>query len=138
MGADIVNNLDGKIYVCGKCGGSRLDYRGLGRYRCLECGFITLDDFGKVKEFVDDPDRDNKSLDVSLSSLANLLREGRVEFKENSACFLRCVKCGRAIRYGRYCRSCASEMPKGAYTLAEVGDGQRQTRMHTWDFRKSK
>ena len=40
-----------KLEHCTECGG-KLEYLGLGKYKCVECGNKMLDDYGKVKEYL--------------------------------------------------------------------------------------
>lgn len=37
---------------CTECGG-RMDYKGLGEYKCSDCNHIDYDDYGKVRLFLE-------------------------------------------------------------------------------------
>ena len=39
--------------ICRECGGI-LVYGGIGEYRCEECGRIEYDDYGKVRNYLED------------------------------------------------------------------------------------
>lgn len=40
-----------KLEQCSECGG-KLEYLGIGKYKCVECGNEMLDDYGKIKEYL--------------------------------------------------------------------------------------
>lgn len=42
-----------KVGACKKCGGEYFSNR-MGRYTCKSCGFVELDDEGKVREYLKD------------------------------------------------------------------------------------
>lgn len=44
--------IGNKPVQCEFCGG-KLFYTGSGKYKCSSCGCIVMDDFGKVKEFLE-------------------------------------------------------------------------------------
>ncbi len=37
---------------CKSCGSSDLKYEGLGEYKCRKCGIITLNSYGKIREYI--------------------------------------------------------------------------------------
>ena len=100
-------------YECEECGGKRMIFKGGGSYECANCGHIMLDAFGKVKEFLDENGGTQPMLviseatGVSVSILEKLLKDGRLQFPPDSKVFLKCEKCGCAIRSGRFCPSCS-------------------------------
>lgn len=120
--------IQNKPIVCEKCKG-KLFFMGGGRYQCGSCGHETLDDFGKVKEFLD---KNGPSPAVIISeatgvdqSVINLfLKNGRVEITEDSPYFLKCEKCGCSLRYGRYCPECIIRVTGQITSIfnAEVGE----------------
>lgn len=117
---------DMKPSACSKCGGE-VEFRGNGEYRCTVCGNIDLDDFGKVKKFLDANGptpalviSDNTG--VPLDRINMFLRQGRVEIPENSDIYIRCENCGTEIRFGRYCPACASKLSKQLNGVFEAGE----------------
>lgn len=97
-------------YVCSECGGIMI-YKGVGEYRCEDCGFVDYDDYGKVRLYIEEH-RGATAADieaavgVSQRSIRQMLRESRIEVAENSKTFLRCEMCGANIRSGRFCPEC--------------------------------
>lgn len=49
----LIKQRSGKCLHCEKCGSRNLEYLGLGRYNCIECKNIVLNNYGKVRECVD-------------------------------------------------------------------------------------
>ena len=39
--------------VCAKCGKANPAYKGVGEYRCDDCGFTMYDDFGVVRNYLE-------------------------------------------------------------------------------------
>ena len=100
--------------VCGKCGGVMV-FKGLGEYRCEECGELAYDDYGKVRCYIEEHKgataaEIEAAVGVSQKTIRRLLREGRLEVAEGSRAFLRCDLCDRPIRSGRYCPDCEVKM----------------------------
>lgn len=116
-----------KPLLC-KCGG-KFFHIGGGKYKCNTCEEIVLDDFGKVKEFLEENGPMpmmviSECTGVSVEVLEGLLKDGRVEIAENSKYFINCQKCGCAIRSGRYCIDCAKTLANGIQRIYynEVGE----------------
>ncbi len=107
--------LEGVPYQCDACGG-RMLYKGGGSYECMECGETALDDFGKVKEFLDQNGGTQpmtviaENTGVSIAVLNQLLKDGRLQIPPGCKVYLRCEKCGCVIRSGRYCTKCELDM----------------------------
>lgn len=40
--------------ACSKCGSCSLHYNGLGEYSCVECDNLEYDDYGKVRNYLDE------------------------------------------------------------------------------------
>ena len=117
-----------KPIFCEKCGGN-LFYKGSGTYVCKDCGFKTLDDFGKIRQYTDlygpaPMAVIAKATGVSKEVIASYLKSGRMEIPEGSKYYLQCEKCGCSIRSGRICERCASGSGSDAKAIfrAEVGD----------------
>lgn len=102
---------------CPRCKG-KLFYIGSGRYKCERCENEVMDDFGKVKEFLEENGPSSaveiaESTGVRVDVIEFFLKKGRLEIIENSQFYLQCEKCGCAIRYGRYCPQCAKSLLGG-------------------------
>ena len=132
--ADIKWILGDRPVVCSKCSAS-LYYKGSGRYECSECKHNEYDDFGKVKLFIDEHGPSNASLisketGVSMEKLNVMLRDGKVEIPEGSKFYIKCEKCGCAIRYGRFCPDCVKRTAgdlKQAFYVSGMGEKPRNT-----------
>lgn len=117
------------------CGG-KFFHIGGGKYECEKCGNLVLDDFGKVKQFLEENGTMpimaiSQCTGVSIEIIESLLKDGRVEISENSKYFLGCQKCGCAIRSGRFCIDCAKELAQGVQRIFynEVGEKPKNTNM---------
>jgi len=114
---------------CSKCKG-RLRYVGGGRYECFDCGNEEIDDFGKVKEYVDANGPKpaiiiEENTGVPADIINGMLREGRLEIPEGSLVYINCEICGCAIRFGRYCPDCIRSRTnslKNVFFNPEVGE----------------
>jgi len=121
-----------KVEKCEFCHG-RMQYVGSGKYRCTICGMEVLDDFGKIKQFLDQHGPTPEAIiaqqtGISIDKIDSYLKKGMVEIPEGSKFYLHCEKCGCEIRYGRYCPECAtSEMRKSIRTsYQDVGERPKQ------------
>lgn len=100
--------------VCKKCGGVMV-FQGLGEYQCEECGELAYDDYGKVRNYIEENKgataaQIENAIGVSQKTIRSLLREGRLEVAEGSRTFLQCDICGKPIRSGRFCPECETKM----------------------------
>lgn len=96
---------------CDECG-VPLDFKGLGTYKCRKCGKILYDDFGKVRKYLDEHHQANiaqihAETGVDEDSIRRMLKEERLEVTKESKTYLTCEGCGKPIRYGLFCESCA-------------------------------
>ncbi len=117
---------------CEVCGG-KLKHIGDGIYKCQNCEHKELDDFGKVKAFL----RDNGmaaaydihlATGVAMQEIEFFLKEGRLEIPEGSKFYIKCEKCGCALRYGRYCNDCALQLKLGLMDAFEsIGEKPKYT-----------
>ena len=104
-------DFDPRIVICEKCGGI-VKFRGGGTYECEDCGNIVLDDFGKVKDFLERRGPSN-IMEISYATglernvVAKLLMDGRIQVLQHTADAKTCVNCGIPINYGKYCSNCA-------------------------------
>ena len=95
---------------CEKCGGVMV-FKGVGEYRCEECGNLEYDDYGKVRNYVEKHPgatsaQASAATGVTQKSIRGMLKEERLEIAANSSVFLKCESCGVQIRSGRFCSKC--------------------------------
>lgn len=117
-------------------------YAGLGKYICEKCGDVFLDEYGKVREFVDEYGSAYSILDISLKTgvpkkyIDIFIKEGRFD-KVNRV--RRCKKCGDIIETGDLCRQCMLKELKNASTddkvkiTSMVRQDNLQGEMHYFD-----
>lgn len=120
--------IDRKPVKCDKCSG-KVFHIGGGAYHCESCGADILDDFGKIKRFLDENGPTpilviSQYTGVSTEIIEALLKDGRVEITEPSRYYLQCQKCGCSIRSGRFCIECARELSNGIQKIFynEIGE----------------
>ncbi|NBH84483.1 hypothetical protein D7X88_15620 [bacterium C-53] len=95
---------------CNECGGN-MEYTGLGEYTCEKCHAILYDNYGIVRNYVEEH-RGATTAEIAAKTgvnqrqISDMVREGRFEVTEDSKTFLKCYGCGRPIRAGRYCPTC--------------------------------
>lgn len=99
---------------CEKCDGKMI-YQGNGIYNCAECGEEALDDYGKIRKFLEEYGSDSavaisRATGVDLGIVSMFLKDGRIQIPEGSRLFIKCERCGCSLRYGRYCRECTMEL----------------------------
>ncbi len=98
---------------CDRCGGE-LKYIGTGQYECVECKDIMLDDYGKVKEYMDEsgtasPIAITRNTGVSNDVVEYLVDEGFINVYTGKVC----GSCGPPIDSGRFCKPCTYNMLGG-------------------------
>ena len=98
---------------CKDCGGV-LVYKGVGEYRCEDCGALDYDDYGKVRNYIEQHSgataaEASQATGVSQKKIRIMLKESRLEVAADSNIFLRCEICGVNIRSGRFCPKCEAE-----------------------------
>lgn len=121
--------LEHKPIKCERCN-KKLEYIGSGKYECEACKHIMMDDFGKVKAYIDE---NGPASAVELSAMTGVrksliesfLKKGRLEIPEGSDFYISCEKCGCNIRYGRYCPDCMAQMNKGFKAFFHEDAGER-------------
>ena len=112
--SDEVFDFNPSIVVCKECSGI-MRYKGGGAYACEDCGFEVLDDYGKVRQFLEKRGPSN-ILEISAGTgldrgvVNKLLKDGRLEVSQHSSVQLVCRRCGMGIRYGEYCSRCQNEV----------------------------
>ena len=146
-------NFDPSIVICKKCSGI-VRYRGGGVYVCEDCGNEVLDDYGKVRQFLEKRGPSN-ILEISAgtgldrSVVNKFLKEGRLEVSPYSTVELVCSRCGMPIRYGEYCSKCRPEVEeriarnhkRGVYNTLQdgiMGDQSRMRFLNNDDDKKKK
>lgn len=135
-----------KFKLCERCS-SEVTYLGSGKYQCTKCGHVVLDDFGKVKNYIEENGPAPAPViaaatGVSMEIIGQMLKEGRVEIPEGSEYYVQCEKCGCDIRYGRFCPSCIKETASDIKRMlqADMGEKPKQpegkgTKLHFADRR---
>lgn len=103
---------------CAECGGVMV-FKGVGEYRCEDCGAVDYDDYGKVRLYLEDHKGANaveveSETGVSQKSIRQMLRESRLQVAENSRTFLNCEICKKTIRSGRWCPECELNVHRNA------------------------
>lgn len=141
---------------CPRCG-RELKYDALGEYYCPVCGHKELNDYGKVRKFLDENGSSpapviEAATGVPMVVINELLDIGKVQIPNGSSDFLKCQQCGRNIKFGRICPDCAQNMTaglKGAFkdSVGELAPRQnrpksvtaeRKPRMYTAGMRWKK
>lgn len=121
-----------KPVECPKCKG-RLEYTGSGIYQCEECGTEVLDEFGKVKRYIEEHGPSSafvisQETGVKMEVIDVFLKKGRVEIPEGSNFYVKCKKCGCSIKYGRYCPECAKSLAGSIKAVFAADVGERPKR----------
>lgn len=115
---------------CSKCG-TVMNYLALGEYKCPSCGNEEMDDYGKIRKYLDEHGPSSSAAieaatGVRRSVINNYLRKGRLEITDGSPVFLQCERCGKSIKFGRICAACAknavTKQEDKAIPLEEIGE----------------
>lgn len=121
--------LDRKPVRCSKCKG-RLKYIGGGYYECYDCGNQEIDDFGRIRDYIEEYGPSpaiviSEQTEVPIDLVNGMLREGRLEIPEGSDVYIECESCGCSIRFGRYCPDCMKKRTSnlnGVFFNPEMGE----------------
>ena len=113
--------------ICEKCGGI-VKYTGSGCYVCEDCGHEVMDDFGKVKAFLEKRGPSNimeiaYGTGLEHSVVSKLLKDGRIQVYQNSAEGLICASCGAPIQRGKYCVNCSGRMADKRKDRVHIPEG---------------
>ena len=86
--------------TCTKCGKASPEYKGVGEYRCSECGFTMYDDFGIVRNYLEahsgaTQSQVSQATGVSMETIRYFLKEERLEVTSSSIRFRRCMRSSR-------------------------------------------
>lgn len=100
---------------CARCGKLFL-YKG--SPYCPECQKLDDEDFAKVKDYLyENPGAPlmevSEATQVPPDKVLRYLKEGRLELASEQDSILRCERCGKPIRTGRYCEACVAEISRG-------------------------
>lgn len=116
-----------------------MKYKYAGIYSCEQCGAEKLNDFGKIKKYLNENGPTN-AIDLSAntgvrrSRIGEFLRMGKVEIPENSPVFIHCKGCGVAIRFGNYCANCVhTKNIQGAF-IGDTAKGTSNEKMRFIDM----
>lgn len=109
LGIDLYN----RPVACKECGGIMI-YKGVGEYKCEDCGALDYDDYGKARNYIEKHHgvtaaQVSEATGVSQKTIRTMLKESKLEVAPNSRIFMKCEVCGTDIRFGRFCRKCEAE-----------------------------
>lgn len=99
--------------ICEKCEGVMV-YRGLGEYKCEDCGEVVYDDYGKVRNYLEAHKGAtvatiSDETGVTRKSIRDMVKDNRFEVVEDRGNFITCEVCGVKIKSGRLCPKCEME-----------------------------
>lgn len=102
--------------ICEECGGIMV-FKGVGEYKCEDCGKVEYDDYGKVRNYIErhpgaTSAQVSEATGVTQKAIREMLKEERLEIAPTSNAFLTCEICGKQIRSGRYCSRCEAAYHK--------------------------
>ena len=127
--------MENRPIQCEECHG-KLFYTGSGKYNCADCGHEMMDDFGKVKAFLEKNGPSPmlviaEATGVNVDVIDFFLRKGRIEIIEGSQFYINCEKCGCAIRYGRFCPDCVKTLATGIKAVFHEEMGEKPKKLPT-------
>jgi hypothetical protein len=111
-------------------------YQESGIYQCSLCQHEQLDDFGKIKKYLDEH-KGASAVDVAegtgvkLEMVRTFLKDGRIQIPEGSKLFIRCERCGCALRHGRFCSDCTRELVGGLQATLFENMGEKPRELET-------
>jgi uncharacterized Zn ribbon protein len=114
--------------VCVRCK-RMFTYSGFGHFYCPTCRKLDEEDFARVKNYIYDHGvasaiEVSEMTGVSLKTIEQYLREGRLEIPEESPIFIKCEKCKIDIRSGRLCTECARKLSAAMRKEMDFDDEQ--------------
>ncbi len=124
--------IDGKPIRCQLCHG-KMDYKGRGQYVCVSCGNRDFDDYGRVRNFLEEYGVAPSSIisdvtGVSEQKIDEMLKDGRIQIAKGSKPYLKCETCGAPIRYGRFCQRCIIHVVGGISSAFDADKIKRSNR----------
>ncbi len=110
------NDVYNRPTQCKECGGIMI-FKGVGEYKCEDCGFLDYDDYGKVRNYIEKhagatSAQASEATGVQQKTIRTMLRESRLEVAAGSKTFISCEMCGASIRSGRFCPKCEANYNK--------------------------
>ncbi len=101
-------------HTCKKCNGVMI-FKGVGEYKCEDCGYLDYDDYGKVRNYIEQHKgatalEIENAIGVSQRTIRQLLRDNRIEVASDSRIFMHCEICGKSLRSGKYCAECEQKV----------------------------
>lgn len=127
---DILNiDVYNRPTECPQCGGIMI-FKGCGEYKCEDCKYVAYDDYGKVRNYVEQypgvtSAQVSDATGVKPQTIRTMLRESRLEIAEDSNAYLKCEICGVNIRSGRVCPKCEVTYNK----MIEEKERQKRTKL---------
>ena len=117
-----VINLEQNLYnrpcYCPKCDGVMI-FVGCGCYKCEDCHHEMKDDWGKVRDYLYEPENRGKNaldieqdLGIPRREVQAMLREGKIQYSSEGLSALMCQMCGTIITHGKYCEPCEKQLHK--------------------------
>lgn len=108
-----------KIRNCDVCGSLVKPLRD-GEYECTHCKKIFLDDFGKVRKYLEEHGRTTArniayATGVPMQTVYSLLKNCKIEIIQPSQTYIKCTNCGQNITCGDICPKCGKH-----YTEKEI------------------
>lgn len=115
IGLDGLDELH-KPQECPECGGHMI-YKGVGEYECEKCKHIEFDDYGKVRNYLEENKgatafEIQQGTGISQRVIRTLIRDERIEVSKNSRVFMKCKMCGADIRLGDLCSDCQKKQER--------------------------
>lgn len=100
---------------CTECGSTDIEYMGVGEYKCRDCRHLMYDDYGKVRNYLEEhrgatQAQVSQATGVATDTIRQFLRDERLEIMAGSGVFLACEICKAPIRSGKYCEACAAKV----------------------------
>ena len=82
--------------------GIHIKYNGIGEYECEECRFKMYDDYGKVRNYLEQhpgatATEVSEMVGVTNQKIRRLLKDDKIQIAPGSATFIYCEKCGTGI-----------------------------------------
>ena len=117
-----VINLEQNLYnrpsYCPTCDGVMI-FVGCGCYKCEDCHHEMKDDWGKVRDYLYEPENRGKNaldieqdLGIPRREVQAMLREGKIQYSSEGLSSLMCQMCGTIITHGKYCEPCEKQLHK--------------------------
>lgn len=122
-------DLYNRPYECKVCGGVMV-FRGTGEYKCEDCGALDYDDWGKVRNYLDDHRGANaaeveRSTGVTQKAIRQMLKDSKLAIAGDPTGYLTCEMCGTPIVSGRLCDQCMTKVHRN------LEESERLKRKHS-------